>query len=114
MGTTCPMTRIDSPASTSTLDRFAGDAEVFSDEYWGVRPLLRRAAAPGEFGELLDVEIIEELLAATLRSPAFRLVRDGATLPSRQYTRRVRIGVGDLKRCISLQIVKVGKPVGRI
>jgi quercetin dioxygenase-like cupin family protein len=72
------------------LAELVGDVDAFASTCWGRRPLHRRADA--ELTALLDVAAVERLLAGSLRHPAFRLVRDGTTLPRERSTRRVRIG----------------------
>ncbi len=70
-----------------------GDLHVFA-EHWGRRALMRSAGA--DFAWLFDVGDAEQLLASGLRRPAFRLVRDGITLPNSSCTRPVRLGGSDL------------------
>jgi lysine-specific demethylase/histidyl-hydroxylase NO66 len=72
------------------LAELVGDVDAFAATSWGRRPLHRRAAV--DLSKLLDLDAVERLLAGSLRQPAFRLVRDGATLPPERSTRRVRIG----------------------
>jgi uncharacterized RmlC-like cupin family protein len=71
------------------LERCVGDVDVFADEHWGRRPLLRRGA--GDFRDLLDIDAIEHLLATAPRRPTFRLVRDGATLDPARSTGAIRL-----------------------
>lgn len=74
------------------LRRCVGDVDRFADEVWGKRILVHGPAADG-FEDLLSLDGVDELLTEhSLRSPAFRLVRDGRTLPVSDYTRTARIG----------------------
>ncbi len=88
------------------LARCVADVERFRDDIWGRRPQVWRERGP--FSDLLTVDVVEQLLGTTLRRPAFRLVRDGTTLPVADVTRSVRLGAGvvedaaDLSRIISL------------
>lgn len=75
------------------LRRFVGDdVDGFLRTAFGRHPVLHRAGA--DDGELpLTFDDVDELLTArSLRSPAFRLVRDGSPLPRSTYTRSGRIG----------------------
>jgi quercetin dioxygenase-like cupin family protein len=49
-----------------------------------------------DFASLFGVGDAEQLLASGLRRPAFRLVRDGLTLPDSACTRPIRLGGRDL------------------
>ncbi len=80
---------VDAPA----LSRLVGDAASFLEESWGQRPEHLPARDPDAFADLLSVPAVDRIVAITgLRAPAFRLVRDGRTLPQHEVTRRVRIG----------------------
>ena len=74
----------------AALARCVGDVDAFARDHWGRRPLLRRDA--GRFDDLLDVEAVEELLLTAARRPEFRLVREGATLPSGEVSVSARVG----------------------
>ena len=81
---------VDAPA----LRRLVGNAADFLDATWGRAPL-HVAASSQHTGpqELLTIDDVDHLVAATgLRPPAFRLVRQGRTLPRTAVTRSVRIG----------------------
>jgi len=86
--------------SGSSLTRLVGDPRAFLDAVFGKAPLHVPASAPDAFDDVLSLAHVDDLVAASgLRAPAFRLVKDGATLPASQVTRNVRIGsrpVGDL------------------
>lgn len=59
-------------------------SEPFGDEYWGVRPMLRRSAG---FADLLDLDAVDELLSDRgLRTPFVRVVRDGRVQPASAFT----------------------------
>jgi cupin superfamily protein len=74
------------------LERCVGDGYRFAHDVWGRRTLLTRARG-ASFDDLLSFEDVDRLLTSTaLRTPAFRLVRDGVPLPSASYTRGGRIG----------------------
>ncbi len=72
------------------LARCVADVETFQDQIWGRRPQIWRQRGP--FSDLLSVESVEHLLGTAMRRPAFRLVRDGTTLPSSDVTRSIRLG----------------------
>jgi bifunctional lysine-specific demethylase and histidyl-hydroxylase NO66 len=95
----------NSPGATrfnvSALERCAGDPELFAREVWGRRTLVHRtraardavdetrpAAPAAGFADLLTLDAVDHLLSSTaLRTPAFRLVRDGSPLPAAGYTK---------------------------
>ena len=66
---------------------------------WGVRPLLsRREALPSPFGDLLDLNAVDELLAGRgLRTPFVRVVRDGTLVDASDWTASGGVGaeIGD-------------------
>ncbi len=68
------------------------DREAFAAEYWSRRPLLSRAAAlPTGFSDLLSPADVDELVGErALRTPFFKLVKDGASLSG--YTRTAVAG----------------------
>jgi bifunctional lysine-specific demethylase and histidyl-hydroxylase NO66 len=76
------------------LARCVGDVEAFAARHWGRTPAHWRDR--GDFGDLLDVAVIEQLLTDLGRRPTFRLVRDGAPLPPAAYTLRTRVGGADI------------------
>jgi len=65
--------------------------EAFLAEHWERKPLLvERGGEPGRFDGILAMADVERLACETgLRTPAFRLVRDGAPLPAAGYTQDV-------------------------
>jgi lysine-specific demethylase/histidyl-hydroxylase NO66 len=73
------------------LERCVGDVEEFLGSHWAREPLHRTGGAP--FDDLLSLGDVDHLLTeASLRLPAFRLVKDGATLPTSGYTKSGRTG----------------------
>ncbi len=74
------------------LRRCVGDVEDFAHRFWGRHVLVHGPAAEG-FADLLSLDDVDRLVAEHgLRTPAFRLVRDGSALPVSEYTRSARIG----------------------
>ena len=71
-----------------------GDAADFLAGSFGRAPLHIPAGSGGSgLEELLSLDDVDHLVAASgLRAPAFRLVKQGTTLPQASVTRRVRIG----------------------
>ncbi|MEA2143074.1 MAG: bifunctional lysine-specific demethylase and histidyl-hydroxylase [Solirubrobacteraceae bacterium] len=62
----------------------------FLDAYCDRRPLIVERGEPGRFDAVLSDADVERLVCETaIRSPAFRLVRDGAQLPLAGYTRDI-------------------------
>lgn len=75
----------------AALARCVGDVDGFLTQAWGRRH--HRHRDPGGYGDLLSLDDVDRIVSQSgLRVPAFRLVRDGQTLPSASYTRRARIG----------------------
>ena len=65
-------------------------AEQFHAEYCDRRPLVVARGDPGRFNAVLSGADLERLICETaIRSPAFRLVRDGAQLPPAAYTKDI-------------------------
>ncbi len=65
-------------------------AAAFLDEYRDRRPLVVARGEPGRFDDVLSDADVERLVCETaIRSPAFRLVRDGAQLPLSGYTKDI-------------------------
>ncbi|HVL99671.1 MAG TPA: cupin domain-containing protein [Egibacteraceae bacterium] len=75
----------------AALARCVGDVDAFLAERWGRRP--HRHRSPDGYADLLSIDDVDRIVSASgLRTPAFRLVRGGETLPAASYTRRARIG----------------------
>lgn len=78
----------------AALGRLVGDPADFLGAAWGRSPL-HVPARDGRAGplELLTLDDVDQLVATSgLRAPAFRLIKQGVTLPQSSVTRRVRIG----------------------
>ncbi len=60
----------------------ATDLTTFADQYWGRRPMLSRAASlPADFGDLLSVRAVDELIAERgVRAPFIRMAKEGVVL----------------------------------
>ena len=79
-----------SSAPDGALARCVGDVERFAAECWGQHAHLYRAA---DVAGLLTLDDVDHLVSSTaLRTPAFRVVKAGATLPQGSYTRTARVG----------------------
>jgi ribosomal protein L16 Arg81 hydroxylase len=77
------------------------DGSSFASQHWGTRPLLTRAEElHGDFGDLLDLTAVDELLSRrALRTPFVRMARDGTVLAAKGFTgSRSGIGPGDQVR----------------
>jgi ribosomal protein L16 Arg81 hydroxylase len=71
-----------------TLDPFGPDR--FFAEHWQRAPLVVPRGEPGRFDGILSAADVERLVCETgIRTPAFRLVKDGAQLPLAGYTQDV-------------------------
>jgi bifunctional lysine-specific demethylase and histidyl-hydroxylase NO66 len=79
-------------AAGSPLVRCVGDPERFAERVWG-RQVLVNAPCPEGYEDLLSLDDVDHLLSEScLRTPAFRLVREGRPLPASAYTCSPRIG----------------------
>jgi bifunctional lysine-specific demethylase and histidyl-hydroxylase NO66 len=68
-----------------------GDPDVFAQELWSQRP--QHLPAAGSFEDLLSLDDVDRIVSTMgLRLPAFRLVKDGETLPPARYTKTTRTG----------------------
>jgi bifunctional lysine-specific demethylase and histidyl-hydroxylase NO66 len=80
-------------SGSSALQRLVADVPSFLTDRFGARPAYVERADAGGFADLLSLDDVDRIVAGSgLRAPAFRLVRDGATLPTSQVTKRARIG----------------------
>jgi bifunctional lysine-specific demethylase and histidyl-hydroxylase NO66 len=80
-------------SGSSALQRLVADVPSFLTDRFGTRPLYVEHADDEGFADLLSLDDVDRIVAGSgLRAPAFRLVRDGATLPTAQVTKRARIG----------------------
>lgn len=75
------------------LARCVAAPDSFADA-WGVRPLLASAAQlPAGFGDLLDLDAVDELLSRRgLRAPFLRMAKDGVVVDSSRFTRGGGVG----------------------
>jgi lysine-specific demethylase/histidyl-hydroxylase NO66 len=75
----------------AALARCVGDVDRFLGEVWSTRPLHHRSGSG--FDDLMSFRDVDHMLSTmSLRLPAFRLVKDGKTLPSGTYTKSGRTG----------------------
>jgi bifunctional lysine-specific demethylase and histidyl-hydroxylase NO66 len=75
------------------LTRCVGDVDRFLADTWSKAPMYRPGADPEGFTDLLSSEDVDHLIStAFLRTPAFRLVKDGKQLPERSYTKAAGLG----------------------
>lgn len=87
-------------ARDAALARCVGDVGEFVERHWARAPLYRPGADPDGFADLLSLGDVDNLVStASLRFPAFRLVKDGKQLDPARYTKSGRIGsrpLGDI------------------
>jgi hypothetical protein len=77
------------------------DVTRFLDTSWTREPLLRRAASPDGFADVLTVGEVGRLLSSpTLRLPFVRLVKGGESVPESAYTTTRRFGHGTVTDAI--------------
>ena len=81
------------PGVTTALGRCVDDTDRFLAEHWSRAPWHRRASDGRTFADLLDLDDVDRIVSSSLpRTPAFRLVRDGAPLDAGRYTRTTMVG----------------------
>jgi ribosomal protein L16 Arg81 hydroxylase len=65
-------------------------AERFVEEFWERAPLRVERGEPGRFDEIVSLAEAERLVCETgIRTPGFRLVKEGAQLPLEGYTESI-------------------------
>jgi lysine-specific demethylase/histidyl-hydroxylase NO66 len=91
----------------SALERCIGDPGRFLSGTWNRTPCFHRSDSG--FEDLMSATDVDRMLTTmSLRVPAFRLVKDGTTIPSARYTRRGRTGgspvagIADPRRILDL------------
>lgn len=88
--------------SADGLRRISGlSPAAFAERHWGLSPLVVEAADDRGFGDLLDLDGVDELLSRRgLRTPFVRLVRDGTLIGSAAFTGPGGVGaeIGDQLR----------------
>ena len=78
------------PTPITPLAALVGDVDGFAASIWG-QQASRTTGSPCLL-DLFGIETVDSLFASGLRRPHFRVIRDGATLPTADVTRRVRTG----------------------
>jgi lysine-specific demethylase/histidyl-hydroxylase NO66 len=79
------------------LERCVGSGQRFLDRFWMRTPLHHRSPGGQSFDDLLTLSGVDHILSTmSLRTPAFRLVKDGATLDPGDYTKTGRTGSTDI------------------
>jgi lysine-specific demethylase/histidyl-hydroxylase NO66 len=70
-----------------------GDTAAFVSQTWGRRAAIHVAASASDAKELLSLDDVDRILSTmSLRTPMFRLVKAGSSLPEATYTRAGRTG----------------------
>lgn len=79
---------------------------MFAEEIWSKRPQHRRSQGEGGFDDLLSLDDVDLVVSSMgVRLPAFRLVKDGETLPAGRYTKTTRTGSQEAKGVIDSMAV---------
>jgi bifunctional lysine-specific demethylase and histidyl-hydroxylase NO66 len=88
-----PEVDLTDEGTRSPLARCTGDPAAFLDATWGRRAALFERAGHGGFDDLLSLDDVDRILSTTsLRTPSFRLIKAGASIPESAYTRSGRTG----------------------
>lgn len=75
------------------LDLCTGDAHTFVRETWCRRAAIHTPGSAREAQELLSLDDVDRILSTmSLRTPMFRVVKEGNSLPEETYTRAGRTG----------------------
>ncbi|GAA3841830.1 hypothetical protein GCM10022403_087450 [Streptomyces coacervatus] len=73
-----------------TFEDLVGDEKVFFAEYFNKKPLLRKAAMPGDVRDILSIRKLDELLhLEVVRPPYIKVNHNGSGVPEKGYTRSV-------------------------
>ena len=93
MSRTVALAAMPTAPTGNALRRCVGDPESFVRQHWARAPLYRPRNDPNGFADLFAIADVDRLVAtASLRVPAFRMVKDGGELPQRSYTKSGRLG----------------------
>jgi JmjC domain len=85
-------------AARGPLERCTGDPDAFLRDAWGARAVVRAGTDPNGFEDLLTLEDVDRFLTTTaIRTPYFRVVKAGETIPESAYTRSGRTGSRDVQ-----------------
>ncbi len=105
---TTPTPTVRTPASPEALERAVAPVPAgrFLEEHWERAPLVVPRGEPGRFDDLLSTADVERLLTeTTLRTPAFRVIKAGATIAGYTTTLSWRpeafTGVADVRRVLA-------------
>jgi bifunctional lysine-specific demethylase and histidyl-hydroxylase NO66 len=83
----------DRTAARGPLERCTGEPDAFLRDAWGVRAVVQAGTDPVGFDDLLTLEDVDRFLTTTaIRTPYFRVVKAGETIPESAYTRSGRTG----------------------
>lgn len=73
-----------------TFEDLVGDEKVFFTEYFNKKPMLRKAAMPGDVRDILSIRKLDELLhLEVVRPPYIKVNHNGSGVPEKGYTRSV-------------------------
>jgi lysine-specific demethylase/histidyl-hydroxylase NO66 len=85
-----PPARGQAPPTGAELELTLGpvEPEVFFDKHWEREPLVVKRSEPGRFDAILSLADAERIVCETgIRTPAIRLVKEGAPIPAGGYAR---------------------------
>ncbi|MFF7967032.1 cupin domain-containing protein [Streptomyces sp. NPDC007903] len=81
---------MDTSTTPQGFEDLVGDRQVFFQEYFNRKPLLRRGALDGRTRDLVSVRQLDDIVALETVSPAYlRIAKDGRGVPGKAYTRTV-------------------------
>ncbi|MER8033122.1 cupin domain-containing protein [Streptomyces bauhiniae] len=82
---------MDTSTTPQGFEDLVGDRQVFFQEYFNRKPLLRRGALDGgRARDLVSVRELDDIVAMETVSPAYlRIAKDGRGVPAKAYTRTV-------------------------
>ncbi|MFF9364586.1 cupin domain-containing protein [Streptomyces griseoluteus] len=81
---------MDTSTTPQGFEDLVGDRQVFFQEYFNRKPLLRRGALDGRARDLVSVRQLDDIVAMQTVSPAYlRIAKDGRGVPAKAYTRTV-------------------------
>ncbi|WP_165507365.1 JmjC domain-containing protein [Streptomyces seoulensis] len=107
---------MDTSTTPQGFEDLVGDRQVFFQEYFNRKPLLRRGALDGRARDLVSVRQLDDIVAMQTVSPAYlRIAKDGRGVPGKAYTRTVSDrGAGLTEAVVAGQVYELFRSGGTV
>lgn len=107
---------MDTSTTPQGFEDLVGDRQVFFQEYFNRKPLLRRGALDGRARDLVSVRQLDDIVAMETVSPAYlRIAKDGRGVPGKAYTRTVSDrGAGLAEAVVAEQVYELFRSGGTV